>query len=335
MLLMLHLLHLLMLQSALLTGTVTDAQDRPVKGAQIGTTFALSNDGEPKVQIGYAEPAVISDSEGHFAIPEDQVYNRALVARSADGKTLGFVLIRGKPLVIKLESKAVVNLSLSRTTGNLGGIVSAEVLADGCALGYVQLPWGVSQLTIPSGSVEVTFRQSFSKAQTIKLLSQPGQAVARNVALTPTSWAKFVGKQPPEIFVGDAFGGSKQGLSAYLGKWVLLDFWATWCRPCVAEFPRYFEFVKQHAKQRNQFEILAMHSPDGVSYKAISPAYESLVKTAWAGQRPEFPLLFDATGRTHDAYGIDSYPTTILIDPEGKLVGLGSMEALEAALQGK
>ena len=48
-----------------------------------------------------------------------------------------------------------------------------------------------------------------------------------------------------------------------------------------------------------------------------------------------FPLLFDGSGKTHKAWGVESYPTMLLIDPSGKLVGPASLEDLKKSLQGQ
>lgn len=110
--------------------------------------------------------------------------------------------------------------------------------------------------------------------------------------------------------------GTTKKLSDYCGKgnYVLVDFWASWCGPCRAEMPRVREaYEKYHPKG---FEIV------GVSLDND--------KAAWTGaiQRMnlKWPHLSDLKGwqsAAAQAYGINSIPATLLLDPQGKIVAFG------------
>jgi thiol-disulfide isomerase/thioredoxin len=114
------------------------------------------------------------------------------------------------------------------------------------------------------------------------------------------------------------------------GKWVFVTFWATWCGPCVKEMPAFIDFYEKNAAVRRNFEIIAVHSPDGASFAAIQNAYSRLVNV-WGKSIP-FPLFFDSTGATHKRWGIEAYPTSLLIDPAGRIVGAATLEDLAAKL---
>jgi hypothetical protein len=64
----------------------------------------------------------------------------------------------------------------------------------------------------------------------------------------------------------------------------------------------------------------------------VSRYYDAVAARSWGGKSLPFPLAFDATGATQKRWGIESYPTTLLIDPEGRLVGAGSIDDLAAKL---
>jgi thiol-disulfide isomerase/thioredoxin len=122
-----------------------------------------------------------------------------------------------------------------------------------------------------------------------------------------------VGKPLPIKFT--AVDGREVNLAAMKGKVVLLDFWATWCGPCVAELPSVKAvYDKLHEKG---FEII------GIS---LDPQKEPLVKFV-ADQKMPWPQYFDGKGWENDLaqqYGINSIPAMWLIDKQGNLRDLSA-----------
>jgi thiol-disulfide isomerase/thioredoxin len=164
-----------------------------------------------------------------------------------------------------------------------------------------------------------------------KVLLTAGTPSLVQVILKPTLWAQNLGGPAPALSPTDSRNWPAHGsLHALRGKWVLVSFWATWCLPCVREMPALMDFYEKHRAARGRFEIIAVHSPDGQSFEAIHEAYERLTKV-WGRPIP-FPLLFDATGETHKRWGIEAYPTMLLIDRDGRITGASSLSALAAKL---
>jgi thiol-disulfide isomerase/thioredoxin len=99
-------------------------------------------------------------------------------------------------------------------------------------------------------------------------------------------------------------------LSAYRGKVVMLNFWATWCPPCRREIPSMESIYQDLGK--SGFVVLAVNefeTPDHVF--------------AYTGQLsvfPTFPILFDHDSKVSQAYGVKGLPTTVLIDKQGRIV---------------
>ncbi|MDA2914549.1 TlpA family protein disulfide reductase [Acidobacteriia bacterium AH_259_A11_L15] len=92
------------------------------------------------------------------------------------------------------------------------------------------------------------------------------------------------------------------------GQVVLLNFWATWCPPCVAEMPS-LQRLHERLRDRGLFVL-------GVSVDADADAYEEFLRT----HRITFANYRDPEGRVSTLYGTFMYPETYIIDREGRLV---------------
>lgn len=111
----------------------------------------------------------------------------------------------------------------------------------------------------------------------------------------------------PDFNLTDLSGRPLQ-LSALRGKVVLLDFWATWCPPCVAEIPH---FVDLHAGYKDKgFEIVGLSLDEG-GPAAVRPFLQT--------HKVKYPVAM-ATPQITQAYGgIHGIPTTFLIDKTGNV----------------
>jgi len=149
--------------------------------------------------------------------------------------------------------------------------------------------------------------------------------------------AKLYGKEPPPLKITDARGVDKNvKLSDYKGKWVVLEFWGFWCGPCVARgLPNWVDFAEEHADDRDKFVILAVHDPQATDFAMLDKRLKPIIREHWHGKPLPLPIVLDTTGETVKNYGISSWPTAVLINPEGKLVKVkGEMpeEYLDAQL---
>ena len=113
-------------------------------------------------------------------------------------------------------------------------------------------------------------------------------------------------------------------LTAFKGKVVLIDFWATWCGPCVAELPHVkAAYDKLHSKG---FEIV------GISFDQDEAALRDFTKA----RNMEWPQYFDGKGWKNDfgvKYGIQGIPTMWLVDKNGKLADLNGRDDLEGKVE--
>ncbi|GGD83751.1 TlpA family protein disulfide reductase [Paenibacillus nasutitermitis] len=101
--------------------------------------------------------------------------------------------------------------------------------------------------------------------------------------------------------------GSPVKLSDFLGKKLILNFWATWCPPCRAEMPHMEKFYKDNEKD---VVVLAVNLTNTEKKRSDVTAFvEDFALT--------FPIVMDAEGNKASMYQIFAYPTSYMIDSEG------------------
>jgi hypothetical protein len=90
---------------------------------------------------------------------------------------------------------------------------------------------------------------------------------------------------------------------------------------------------EDHKDHRDRFEVFAIHSDESIKSLAELNKELAFIKDRhWDGKDLPFPVLLDKNEETEKRYGVSSHPTGLLIDPDGKLVGAVTEEALEAKL---
>jgi peroxiredoxin len=191
-------------------------------------------------------------------------------------------------------------------------------------------------ITNPLGEeVFLNYIQNFSQEDIEKLLSLAGESLRSNPLIVETIARIDVMKK---VGIGTEFTdfslpnaqGKTVSLSDYAGKgnYVLLDFWASWCAPCLQEIPAIADIYKQY-KNKN-FEII------GLSLDDDQKAWLNCIKKL----KMEWPQLSDAEGDNAASYiyHVSAIPHTILIDPKGIIIakdlrGKELKEKLEEVLQ--
>ncbi|HQL53254.1 MAG TPA: TIGR03435 family protein [Phycisphaerae bacterium] len=113
--------------------------------------------------------------------------------------------------------------------------------------------------------------------------------------------------------------GATASWEALRGKAVVLEFWATWCGPCVAAIPHLNELAEKYAGKPVQF-IAVTAEPES----KVAPFLERKAIRAWVG--------LDTDKSMHAAYGIEGIPLTVLVDAQGKLAGFTHPMGLTAGL---
>jgi|SRR5215471_20415209 len=116
-----------------------------------------------------------------------------------------------------------------------------------------------------------------------------------------------VGQPAPDFTLSDSTG-SPIKLSAYKGKVVLLDFWATWCTGCKVEIPWYMEFQNKYGKDGLTAIGVSM---DEDGWKSVKPFLEV--------HKLNYPVVIANQDLANRYGGLPSLPMTLLIDRNGKI----------------
>ena len=117
----------------------------------------------------------------------------------------------------------------------------------------------------------------------------------------------------PEIVASD-LAGKPFKLSDFRGKYIVLDFWATWCQPCVAAIPHLRQTWEQF-KTRNNFVLISL-SVD----QSIDVARQFATTNTLAGVQGF--LNQEGTDRAAEQYSLGGIPALFLIGPEGKVLAV-------------
>jgi uncharacterized protein (TIGR03067 family) len=331
---------------------VIDPQGRPVPGAQV---FRLQQHFDHLQTPKWNSPnwryydIVAADALGCATWPYDDF--RVAGARDTGRKLIGFTTASPAQL-----QKGTATIWLQPECLLRGTLACGQLTQRGKPLGWsnVQLEqngWTIAEYDTVSGEYEFPLppgRYSLHvygenlKKNRVEISVPAGQSEFQmppiELAALPLTLLK--GKPAPELAGVVAWKGQPVRLADLRGKYVLLDFWGYWCGPCVAEMP---VLMKLHDRFPGRgLSIVTVHV--GLEGDVDSPAefeekIASVKASLWGGRDLPFPTALSAGRTTTDGYagltaaqyGVQGYPTTVLIDRQGTVVGTFDAADLESA----
>lgn len=320
---------------------IVDSAGRPVTGAQVYKYFRMM-DGQRRSGLS------ASDEEGKVILGQEDIFkyewegDRVLLYALLGSKLAGFLE------VLRADSGREIEWRLEPAYRVYGKLKSSALEKLNQRLEWTNVylyrgkyrplscspKEGEFEFLVPAGAYELYVYGTSTYFVRREIEIKVGQQeLETNFDLPADKLANLIGKPAPEFREINGWmntGGIK--LSKLRGKVVLLDFWGHWCGPCLGGMPKLMELHDKYSK--SGLVIIGIHDDSVGSIKELEEKLKDIRKEYWAGRDIPFAVALDGGGRTEiegtdrtargattAAYGIQAWPTMVLIDKNGKVLG--------------
>lgn len=128
-------------------------------------------------------------------------------------------------------------------------------------------------------------------------------------AANRTTQSPLIGRQAPPIEGETLLAADEYALTDRRGEWVLVNFFATWCVPCIREHPELVSFEERHDAAGDASVVSVVYDADPDN-----------VRDFFADNGGDWPVVDDPDGRIALSYGVSGVPESYLISPDGVVV---------------
>jgi thiol-disulfide isomerase/thioredoxin len=190
-------------------------------------------------------------------------------------------------------------------------LVDATLCGASDVLGACRVELGQIDQLLVAGGVELAARELAYQRWRLQHAPEPRfvSENGRQGELAPGTESALVGQAAPD-FELDLLGGGRFRLREQRGKTVVLDFWATWCGPCIQTMPQVHRVVQE--LQGRKVELVAVNLQEEPA--AIAATLERLKLTV--------PVALDRDGVVAEKYAAVAIPQTVIIDADGNVARL-------------
>jgi thiol-disulfide isomerase/thioredoxin len=313
---------------------VVDEKNRPVAGATVSSQWGVANqrwEGYGGVQTDKQGRAThdffVNPSGGNFlAWDKDQKHCGIAVVTPQDAAK-ELVIHLAAPARIKLEGFSIAEsraIHVSCVLFDERGAVYGQI-------GLLEPGW----LSIPAGKGSLTVSSPNHAGQRVNYDLKSGES--KDLGTIKLDWnpaKKLEGKPAPELVFEDQKNLSADfKLSDWKGNWIVLEFWGWWCGPCVGRgVPSAIALHDLAVRDGLPVKVLGIHEIEAATVADVEAKLPEIERQNWGGRELPFGWVVDADRSIADTFGVRGYPTTILIDPEGRVVGERYGESLSQAI---
>ncbi|UCD49108.1 MAG: TlpA family protein disulfide reductase [Phycisphaerales bacterium] len=326
---------------------VVGPNGRPVVGAQVGTGLNIFEDsqGHPPQTItmwlrGQKRLWPFrSDAEGQVVLTGEDTEFRHFYAQYLPAGWVGYRrLLEGSSsgrVVLRVEPACHVHGQLTSTGLDRLGCPVAKTVAflydsRDRLLMYFVSEQGRYEFLLPGGRYELEcVGEGPAGIETervrVNLDIEKGQPAldVGAIDLAATRLAELFGEQAPDLAAIDHWRGQKPArLSRLQGNVVVLVFWGGWSRPCLQTMPQLIELHDLYAEQG--VVIIGIHDNSVKTVPELEAELTEARQLYWGRRDVPFAVGIDSgpgRGAVHEDYGVDQWPTTIVIDRAGHVAG--------------
>lgn len=319
----------------------------PVVGANVGTglnVFENSQGHPPQTIVMWLRGQrrwwpYSSDAQGQVVLKgPDAAYRNFYVSYPAQG-WVGYRQVlegsAGSRVTIRLEPACHVHGQVTSTSFESLGHPMARAIAflhdsRDHLLMYFVSERGRYEFLLPAGRYELECLGEGpggieTERRRMSLDIKPGQRVLDlgSLDLQSTRLAELFAKPaPPFQKIADWRNRNPGMIGLLRGSVVVLVFWGSWSQPCLRTMP---QLIKLHDLYHEKgLVIIGVHDNSVTDLQQLETKLVEARSLYWERRDLPFPVAIDSgqgRGATHEAYGVDQWPTTIVIDREGNIAG--------------
>lgn len=280
-------------------GTLSDGERFPLKPDEEGNPYILQATLNLPVSGSLFQTYPVFVQYLKHIQWDELAEDERLLLQSKEAFAKGFVDIGGRKTLVQYSFNAQSKkISVSNGWVGVDGDGDGKILID-----------RFSPEAAEAREETVVFRVGDVYVSTKRVDLEKNQIVLRSHSAADYKRVEVqVGNEVPDFTFTD-FNGKKRKLSEFRGKYVLLDFWAAWCGPCRRELP--YQKAAYSRFQDRGFEILGMNNDDDPSQ-----VKDWLKRNNLTWPQATMSSIKDVEIR----YRIHLFPTSLLLDPDGKVV---------------